>query len=100
MKKLLLTLLLAKGCLAFGQQEKTVVDNKAKRWNPDSSIIAPNILFHTTENQYKVASFNWYNSSRIMTISAPDTSGKITVVFDRKKVHFINDSTFTFKIPK
>lgn len=33
----------------------------------------------------------------VMSISAPDSTKTVTVKFNRKLVHFINDSTFIFK---
>jgi hypothetical protein len=44
--------------------------------------------------------FIWFNTpDEIMSISEPDSNKTITVKFNRKLVHFINDSTFTFKQP-
>ena len=49
----------------------------------------------------KVAGFHWFNTpSEVMSISAPDSTGTITVRFSRKAVKFTSDSTFTFKQPK
>ena len=34
----------------------------------------------------------------ILSVSSPDSAGVTTVKFSRSQVHFINDSTFTFKV--
>ncbi|MDB5144231.1 MAG: hypothetical protein JWQ66_2944 [Mucilaginibacter sp.] len=39
-------------------------------------------------------------NTRILQISCPDTAGTYKVTFSKSAVHFINDSTFTFKTLK
>ena len=34
----------------------------------------------------------------ILSVSSPDSAGVTTVKFSKSQVHFINDSTFTFKV--
>lgn len=46
---------------------------------------------------YSFMKFNNGDYIHILSVSSPDSTGKITVTFSRSLVHFINDSTFTYK---
>lgn len=122
MKILLLTLLITLPFLAQGQIPKYHV-NKKPTWHykgvsvKDSITIGNRPIFNMcdtckatsssnyatlllTPMKWEPAHYIFFNTPQeIMRISAPDSNRIITVRFNKHLVHFINDSTFTFKQP-
>lgn len=101
MKKLTLTtILLLSAIWSFGQQ-KQLQPNKKGIIVHDKIDTSYYILNSSTNTWHLITNrYIFFNTpEEIMSISAPDSAGYITVKFSPKLVHFIDDSTFKFKKP-
>lgn len=94
MKKI--TFIIALTLVALVSRGQSKITEKKKVDTPSISAFSPTA--HTLSPQWKPLQFVYQvRSNAIMTISMPDSTKTVTVKISRKLVHFINDSTFTFK---
>lgn len=106
MKKLLTLMLLS---ITIAAHAQTKPSHKAT-WQIDSLQLSQwrlsgtaNTLsqhyFPTNQAKWSPVYIIWYdfNCKEVIRVSSPDSTHTVTVTIHRSQVHFINDSTFTFK---
>ncbi|MDO3641983.1 hypothetical protein [Mucilaginibacter sp. L3T2-6] len=102
MKQLIITamLVIVTG-FAFGQKSVNKKEVKVdSTWKHVTSSTNKYLLVETTLYKPKYLIVTGVQPTPTMEISVADSTGTYTVKFKKSAVKFINDSTFTFKIPK